>query len=337
MNILLIRLMGLGDVASILVPAVRIYKQRYANATITALTYQAGGEIMALHPEVDDVICLDTAQWPDDLLPAVTQFMQLGESIAAKQFDLIVNLDTWFMPCFLARALQDAGIKTQGNYLNQSIEAFMKMAIGGDISQGYFDKPGHYMASTFPRMQQWTIPWWDQYPNTGYPDFYLRECCGFSETLNMRLPCSPDKDLLNDAAGRPIVALSMRGRAEYKNYRHTAQLTEQLGSSGVYCWSQFDGSVSMQTTLNRLNASQLLLTVPTSTQWLGRLAGCPSLVLSGPMSPKLLDAEFWPPQRTHCQYCYRESHCPEHRNFECMETAPETLADQVLDILQSAS
>ncbi|MDA0630283.1 MAG: hypothetical protein O2981_02770 [Proteobacteria bacterium] len=233
MNILLIRLMGLGDVASILVPAVHIYKQRYSNAAITALTYQAGGEIMALHPEVDDVICLDTAQWPDDLLPAITQFMQLGESIAAKQFDLIVNLDTWFMPCFLARALRDAGIETQGNYLNQSIEDFMKKAISGEISQGFFDKPGHYMASTFPRMQQWTIPWWDQHPNTGYPDFYLRECCGFSESLDMQLPCSPDKHLLNEAGGRPIVALSMQGRAEYKNYRHSEQLTEQLESSGV--------------------------------------------------------------------------------------------------------
>ena len=183
--------MGLGDVASILVPAVHIYKQRYSNAAITALTYQAGGEIMALHPEVDDVICLDTAQWPDDLLPAITQFMQLGESIAAKQFDLIVNLDTWFMPCFLARALRDAGIETQGNYLNQSIEDFMKKAISGEISQGFFDKPGHYMASTFPRMQQWTIPWWDQHPNTGYPDFICGSAAAFLNLWICNCPALP--------------------------------------------------------------------------------------------------------------------------------------------------
>ena len=127
----------------------------------------------------------------------------------------------------------------------------------------------------------------------------------------------------------------MQGRAEYKNYRHNAQLAEQLEASGVYCWSQFDGSLPMQTTLNRLNTSQLLVTVPTSTQWLARLAGCPSLILPGPMSPTLLDAEFWPPQRTDCQYCYRESHCPENRNFECMKIAPEALAEQVLNILKS--
>jgi ADP-heptose:LPS heptosyltransferase len=140
---------------------------------------------------------------------------------------------------------------------------------------------------------------------------------------------------LDEAAGRPIVALSMQGRAEYKNYQHNAQLAEQLEASDVYCWSQFDGSLPMQTTLNRLNTSQLLVTVPTSTQWLARLAGCPSLILPGPMSPTLLDAEFWPPQRTDCQYCYRESHCPENRNFECMKIAPEALAEQVLNILKS--
>ena len=137
----------------------------------------------------------------------------------------------------------------------------MKMAMSGDISQGFFDKPGHYMASTFLNMKQWTIPWWDQHPDKGYPDFYLRQCCGFSEPLNMQLPCSSDATLLDEAAGRPIVALSMQGRAEYKNYQHNAQLAEQLEASDVYCWSQFDGSLPMQTTLNRLNTSQLLVTV----------------------------------------------------------------------------
>ena len=53
MRILLVRLMGLGDVASILVPATYLYRERYPKAFITALTYEAGEEIMRLHPEVD--------------------------------------------------------------------------------------------------------------------------------------------------------------------------------------------------------------------------------------------------------------------------------------------
>ena len=36
MRILLVRLMGLGDVASILVPATYLYRERYPEASITA-------------------------------------------------------------------------------------------------------------------------------------------------------------------------------------------------------------------------------------------------------------------------------------------------------------
>jgi hypothetical protein len=75
--------------------------------------------------------------------------------------------------------------------------------------------------------------------------------------------------------------------------------------------------------------------VPTSSQWLARLAGCPSLVLPGPMSPSLLDAEFYPPEQTDCQYCYQESECPERRNYECMEISPAAIAKQALGILKS--
>ena len=125
MRILLVRLMGLGDVASILVPAAYLYRERYPKASITALTYEAGEEIMHLHPEVDDVMAISKAQWPDDLMSAVEQFMQLGESIAAQQFDLIVNLDTWFMPCFMTRALRDTGFTIEGNYLNQGVASFL--------------------------------------------------------------------------------------------------------------------------------------------------------------------------------------------------------------------
>ena len=70
MRILLVRLMGLGDVASILVPAAYLYRERYPDASITALTYEAGEEIMQLHPEVDDVMAISKAQWPDDLMSA---------------------------------------------------------------------------------------------------------------------------------------------------------------------------------------------------------------------------------------------------------------------------
>ena len=332
MRILLVRLMGLGDVASILVPAAYLYRERYPEASITALTYEAGEEIMQLHPEVDDVMAISKAQWPDDLMSAVQQFMQLGESIATQQFDLIVNLDTWFMPCFVTRALRDTGFTIEGNYLNQSVASFLKTAVAREIAQTFFERPGEYMESSFPRMSMWHRPWWQKAPETSYPDFYLKTCCDFDHVLRIELPCEPDQALLSEANGKPIVALSTRGRAGYKHYQHSDELVSILEGNGIFCWSQFDGSVPMRTTLNRLHASKLLVTVPTSTQWLGRLAGCPSLMLPGPMSPALLGAEFFAPQRTNCQYCYHEKECPEKRHFECMDSDPKALADQVLTI-----
>ncbi len=328
--------MGLGDVASILVPATYIYRQRYPNASITALSYEAGEEIMRLHPEVDDVIGIEKAEWPDDLIPAAHSFMRLGESIAAQHFDLVVNLDTWFMPCFMTRALKDAGFAIEGNYLNQGVTSFLQTAFEREIAQTFFERPGEYMESTFPSMAKWHRPWWQQAPNTSYPDFYLKTCCDIDHDLRIELPCTSDSRLLKEAAGRPIVALSTQGRAGYKHYRHSDELVRTLESNGVFCWSQFDGSLPMRTTLNRLHSSNLLITVPTSTQWLGRLAGCPSLILPGPMSPALLGAEYSAPQRTNCQYCYNEEDCPENRHFECMETEPQALADAALNILRES-
>ncbi len=336
MRVLLIRLMGLGDVASILVPAAYIYRRLYPSASITALSYEAGEEIMRLHPEVDDVIGIGKAEWPDDLIPAVQQFMRLGESIAAQKFDLVVNLDTWFMPCFMTRALRDTGFAIEGNYLNQGVESFLQTALEGEKTQTFFERPGEYMDSTFPGMANWHRPWWQQAPDTSYPHFYLKTCCGFDHELRFELPCGSDSTLLKEAAGRPIVALSTQGRAGYKHYRHGDELVKTLESRGVFCWSQFDGSAPMRITLNRLHSSKLLITVPTSAQWLGRLAGCPSLMLPGPMSPALLGAEYSVPQRTDCQYCYREADCPENRHFECMESEPQALADQIQTILSES-
>jgi ADP-heptose:LPS heptosyltransferase len=335
MKILIIRMMGLGDVASILVPAVTLYRKKYPNAHICVLTYEAGGEIMELHPGVDQVMSITKGQWPEDLLPATREFMRIGQLISAEQFDLIANLDTWFMPCFLARALRDVGFTVEGNYINRPVEDVLRKAADGVLSQSFFEKPAQYMESSFQNMYQWTVPWWQKFPGMGYPAFYLQKCCGFDGSIDISLPCTPDPELVAEAEGRPIIALSMRGRALYKNYGYAESLVNQLTIHGVHCWSQFDGSVPIRATLNKLCASSLLITVPTSSQWLARLAGCPSLVLPGPMSPSLLDAEFYPPEQTDCQYCYQESECPESRNYECMEISPAAIAKQALSILKS--
>jgi len=67
-KILLMRMVGLGDVASILVPAVRLVQTDHPGATIDVLTHGPGVELMQLMPEVNAVLAVSPAQWPRDLL-----------------------------------------------------------------------------------------------------------------------------------------------------------------------------------------------------------------------------------------------------------------------------
>ena len=52
MKILIMRFMGLGDVASILLPAVKLIKQQTPDAEVDVLTFGAGIELMQMVPQV---------------------------------------------------------------------------------------------------------------------------------------------------------------------------------------------------------------------------------------------------------------------------------------------
>lgn len=323
MKILLIRMMGLGDVASILIPAVHMMHQRYPAAKVDVMTYRAGNELMMLVPRVHAMLPVESSQWPEDLLPAADSFLKIAEVVMAQDYDLIINLDTWFMPCFMAQALFEAGLPVQGNHLNCSVAEFFQKLRQGVLTQAYFQLPEHYMASTFPHMQDWTKPWWQMYPEAGsYPEFYLRHCCGFPEAFRMELDVMADSALLGQADGRRIVALSMSGSKPGKQYPHAAKLRQLLQQAGYLVWSQFDGSAGMPVTLGRLKVTDLLITVPTSTQWLAKLVACPSLMIPGALPPAVLGAELTMEPVLPCQYCFQSS-CVEGRNFACMAIAPE--------------
>ena len=62
-KILITRLAGLGDVASILVPAARWMRTQHPDAVIDVLTYAAGSELMTLSPDVNNVPGITQAQW----------------------------------------------------------------------------------------------------------------------------------------------------------------------------------------------------------------------------------------------------------------------------------
>ena len=159
MKILVIRFMGLGDVASILVPAVKRLKRQMPEAVVDVLTYGAGVELMQLMDEVHAVLGVAPEQWPGDLQPAMQSFAGIAEVVLAQGYDRIINLDTWFMPCFLARLLLDAGANVEGNYINSSIAEFSQRLHSNQLTQSYFED-GHFLASSYPQMPDWFNPLW---------------------------------------------------------------------------------------------------------------------------------------------------------------------------------
>jgi ADP-heptose:LPS heptosyltransferase len=334
-KILLIRLMGLGDVASILIPAVRLVARQHPGARIHVLTHGAGGELMALVPGAEQVHVIAPHQWPGDIGPAVQSFLNIAEQIAAQGFDRVINLDTWFMPCFLATVLQELGLDVQGNTIGLPTRELFRRWQARELSQQFFEQPAHYLHSSFPRMSDWTIAWWDKYPDAGaYPDFYLRHCCGFDGAIDRSLSIEPDAEFRAAAEGRRIIALSMSGSSPSKQYRNAVSLQAELARAGHFVWSGFDGSLPLRTTLARLAVTDLLVSVATSTQWLARLVGCPTLVLPGALPPSVLGAEAAVDAVVACQYCY-QSHCPRKIDFACMNVPVERVVTKVT--LQLAS
>lgn len=327
-KILITRLVGLGDVASILIPAVGFIRAAHPESRIDVLTYQAGIELMSLHGGVGDVLGISEEQWPRDVIPATQSFLEIAKLIALRGYDRIVCLDTWFMPCFLARVLKDIGMTVEGNHIDRPVAEFFEQLHGGRLPADYFQHT-NYLASTYPAMADWQKPWWlGPHGHTHYPDFYLRHCCGFNGPLDMRLPIEPDLDFRQAAQGRKIIAVSFKGSTTYKHYPHADTLIKKLQDDGHVVWGRFDGSQPMRTTLARLAASDLLITVATSTQWLARLVGCPSLMLPGAMHPATLGAEITVDQVVDCQYCCQQD-CPAGRNFACTDVPVHAVMEKL--------
>lgn len=327
-KILVTRLIGLGDVASILIPAVHGLRRAEPDALIDVLTYQAGVELMSLCPDVNNVLSVTEEQWPRDLVPATQSFLQIAKAIAMQGYDRIICLDTWFMPCFLARVLKDIGLNVEGNTIDMPVADFFEKLHGGQLSAAYFQHT-NFMASSYPRMADWQSAWWlKPHDSAHYPEFYLKHCCGLVDAVKFDLPVQPDREFLEQAAGRKIIAVSFKGSTHYKNYPHAESLIQRLQDDGYVVWSRFDGSLPMRTTLGRLAVTDLLITVATSTQWLARLVGCPSLMLPGAMHPDTLGAEMTVDKVVDCQYCCQQD-CPAGRDFACTDVPVEEVMGKV--------
>lgn len=294
-NILIIRMLGLGDVTCIGIPAIRYIRKKYPEAKVTVLTYAAGKDVLEIADSELSFLHMASGEWPDDLLKAMEAFLMLAEKVIAGEFDKIINLDTWFMPCLLSRFLKDAGEPVEGNMISISIEELLNQFQAQTLRQDYVHDPAEYIESTFFSMGRWHTPWW-QYgsvPDYGYPEFYLRRCCGFSDIeMDLTIDVQPNPSLEKIRKKQKVIALACDARTEERNYPHQKQLQKLLEKAGYYVWTGFDGSISMRKTLSKLKVTDLLITVPSAPQWLATTVGCPSLVIVGDVDPRTLMPDF---------------------------------------------
>jgi hypothetical protein len=294
-KILVIRMLGLGDVTCIGVSGVRYLKKKYPNAEIHMLTYAAGFDVMALaEPEIK-TFGLQQGEWPEDMIQAMESFLGLAETIIGEAYDRIINLDTWFMPCFLARFLKDAGEPVTGNFIGMSIADLIDQYQNQTLQPTFVNDPSHYMHSTWFSMMRWHSTWWesDYLPEGGYPEFYLKTCCGWQDCeLDMSIQVPASSQLKKQSNKRRVIALATEARTQERSYPNADNLATALRLAGFHVWSKFDGSQSIRETLSMLKASDLLITVPSAPQWLATSVDCPSLVISGMVDPRTLMPDY---------------------------------------------
>jgi len=320
-------MLGLGDVTSIGVPALRYFKSRFPDAEISVLTFSTGREVIEMAEPGVKIIALEKHEWPENIIPAMEAFLGLAEKIIEEGFEQVINLDTWFMPCFLTRFLKDAGEGVIGNFMSISVQELLEKFQNQSLQPEYVNDPAQYMHSTFFSMERWHQPWWlgEYLPSGGYPEFYLRSCCSFDlHDLDTEIEVEPDKHFLG--LKQKVIALAPDTRTPERTYPYGKQLTELLEAKGYYVWSNFDGSLPLSQTLAKLKASDLLVTAPSAPQWLASAVACPSLVISGTVDPRTLMPDYATEQHMACPVHGGAKHFGENK---CLCVKPEELLESI--------
>lgn len=291
-KILIVRMLDISEIVNITVPAVRYFKQKFPDAEIHVLTYGKGATLINLaEPEVK-VISLPEGQWPDNILLAMESFLGLAEDIIGYNFGRIVNLDTSFMPCFLARFLKDAGEPVEGNYLAKSVQELIDGIQGQTLQTEFVHDCGQYMLSSYFGMSRWHSEWWksEEQFDYGYAEFYLKRCCGYLDLqMDMSIDVVVDEKFKVLGQGSKVIAVSLE--QFNRECPNPVQLKKHLQEMGFVVWI-YDPQQSIKRTLSMLRASDLLVTVPSATQWLATAVDCPSLMVSMDIDHRILMPEY---------------------------------------------
>lgn len=288
-RVLVVRMLEMGDVASIALPAIRYIKQTTPNAEIYCLTHGQGHELISsMEPEVQQ-LGLENGHWPDNIFQGLEAFLGVAESIVEIKFDQIINLDTAFMPCFLSRFLKDAGEPVQGNYIGLSLQELIDQIQNQTLQPAYVNDVQQYMQSSFFGMFKWHTQWWqsDVLCDYGYPEFYLKNCCGFSD-MNY------DPVLLP----APVESQKKSTKKIYLGlndlqmpYLHTQTLVQELEQRG-FIVEVDEENAPISSRLKGLSASDLVVSLANAVYALANSVGTPTLLVPMQLDPRILMPDY---------------------------------------------
>lgn len=294
-KVLLIRMLSSADVCAIGLPVLRYFQKTLPNADIHFLTFGDGAQLIKLAEPTVEVKYLTKEQWPDDFFSAMESFLGQAEQIIGDEYSQIVNLDTAFMPCFLARFLMDAGEPVSGNFLNMSVQQLLSQVQTQSLEAEYVNSTPTYMASSFMNMHKWHSNWWQSGAagEGGYPEFYLNKCCGLDvDGLEQSITISPDKRLTKKSKVTKVIGLCLNQSDDGYLYPFSGQLKKALEQKGFEVWTEQDAQGDIRTLLKMLTASDLMVSKPSGHRWYAQAVGCPTLLISGDSEPAILMPEF---------------------------------------------
>ena len=284
-----------ADVCAIGLPVLRYFQKNNPQAEIHFLTFVDGAELIRLAEPNVIIHHVTQQQWPDNFFLAMESFLGLAEEIVGENYSQIINLDTTFMPCFLARFLADAGEPVSGNYLNMSVQQLIQQFQDKSLQAEYVNSPQAFMASSFVNMHKWFGRWWqyDAEYEGGYPEFYLTKCCGLVvDKLDQAINVGVDKRLVKKAKSNKVIGLCFGQSDDGYLYPHTERLKKLLEQKGFVVWSDEDAKEDIRSLLKMLAASDLMVCKPSGNRWYAQAVDCATLLVSGNSEPALLMPEF---------------------------------------------
>lgn len=332
-KVLIIRMLSSADVCAIGVPVLRYFQKTAPQAELHFMTFGDGKELIKLAEPSVTIHSVSQQQWPDDFFQAMESFLGFAEDIIGENYSQIINLDTTFMPCFLARFLADAGEPVSGNYLNMSVQQLLQQVQDQSLQAEYVNSTQAFMASSFTNMHKWHGRWWqfDDNGEGGYPEFYLTKCCGLvADELDQFIKVVADKRLTNKAKSNKVVGLCLSQSEDSYLYPYAGRLKKLLEQKGYVVWNDFEAKGDIRSLLKMLSASDLMVCKPSGNRWYAQAVDCPTLLISGASEPALLMPEF---ATDKVSPCIQHSANPNNiATLDCNCEKPEDLLESIESI-----